>query len=94
MHNSPGRCHTRRRSTDAQQLHIGPLLELADPVAQIGSEASDLLAQSRQPTSTDLVEPAFRDHEGALPVIFAVEHHKDAAGVDPPEGLPRIIRMA
>ena len=95
MHNSPGRCHARKRSTDTlNSLTSDQSFSSVDPVAQVGSEARDLLPQSRQATSTDLVEPAFRDHEGALPVIFAVEHHKDAAGVDPPEGLPRIARTA
>ena len=78
----------------AQQLDIGPIPQLVDPVPQVGSEARDLLTQRRQTTSMDLVEPAFGDHVGALPVIFAVEHHKDAAGVDPPEGLPWILRTA
>jgi hypothetical protein len=95
MHNNPGRCHARKRSTDTlNSFTSDQSLQLVDPVAQVGSEARDLLPQSRQTTSTDLVEPAFRDHEGALPIIFAIEHHKDAAGVDPPEGLPWILRTA
>jgi hypothetical protein len=91
MHNNPGLVpHAQAIHRYAQQLHIGPIVQLADSVAQVGSEARDLLPQSRQTTSTDLLEPAFRDHAGALPIICAVEHHKDAAGIDPPEGLPRI----
>ena len=39
-------------------------------------------------------EPALRDHERALPVISAIEHHEDAAGVDPAQGLFRIGRAA
>src|SRR6185369_13036914 len=69
----------------AQKLDIGPILQLVHPVAQVWSEACDLLPQSRLSTSTNLVKPALRDHVGALPVVFAVEHHKDAAGVDAPK---------
>src|ERR1700739_4241128 len=78
----------------AQQFDIGPIPQFVDSVAQVWSETRDLLPQSRQATRTDLVEPAFRDDERALPVISAVEHHKDAAGVDPPEDLSRIDRTA
>ena len=95
MHSNPGRCHARKRSTDTlNSFTSDQSFRLVDPVAQVGSETRDLLLESRQATGTDIVKPAFRDHEGALPIIFAVEHHKDAAGVDPPKGLPRILRTA
>ena len=79
---------------DGQQLDIGPVAEFTDAVAQIGRQTHDFLAKGRQAGPMNPFEPALRDHERALPVISAIEHHEDAAGVDPAQGLFRIGRAA
>jgi hypothetical protein len=78
--------------SDSQQLDIGPIAEFADAIAEVGGETRDLPAEGGQPALAYLIEPSLRDHIRALPIIFAIEHHKDPAGIDPTQGLSGIGR--
>src|SRR5215469_8867877 len=78
---------------NAQQLDVGPIAQLVDAIVEVRDKASDFFAQRGQAAAPYLVVAAFRNDEGALPILAAVEHYKDAAGIDPPERLSRIVRM-
>src|SRR5215472_4674379 len=77
---------------NAQQLDIGPIAQLVDAIAEERDKSSDFLPQRGQAAVAYLVVAAFRNDEGALPILATVEHHKDAAGVDPAERLSRVVR--
>jgi len=76
--------------SDSQQLDVGPIVEFTDAIAEIGGKARDLPAEGRQAALAYLIEPSLRDHVCALPIVLAIEHHEDPAGIDPAQGLPGI----
>ena len=75
-----------------QQLHVVPGREFVHPVAQKRREPHDVGAERLEPARVHLIDAALRDDEGALPVVVAVQHDEDAAGVDAAERLPGIVR--
>lgn len=75
---------------NGQELDIAPLAERADAVARQGDEPPDLVAQGWQSSSSDIFGVSFRDDIRALPIIPAVDHHQDPAGIEAAEGLLRI----
>jgi hypothetical protein len=79
-------------NSNSQQLDVGSIVEFADAIAEAGSEARDLPAEGRQAALAYLIEPSLRDHVRALPIVLAVEHHEDPAGIDPAQGLSGIGR--
>src|SRR6516164_2481223 len=78
--------------SDSQQLDVGPIVQFADAIAEVGGEARDLRAEGCQTSLADLIEPSLWDHERALPVVLAIEHHEDPTGIDPAQGLSWIGR--
>src|SRR5260221_6863596 len=79
--------------SDGEQLDVAPVAQLLEPRAVERGEPGDLLAQGGEAALADLLEAALADDEGALPVIAAVEHHQDAAGVDAAQRLRRGVRV-
>lgn len=65
-----------------QQLDLVPVVQLLNPIAEQRHERPDSIAERRQAARADVVDSAFRDHERALPVVVAVDHHEDDAGVE------------
>ena len=75
-----------------QQLHIVPDREFLHAVAQIRRQPHDLGAERLQPARVHLVDAALGNDERALPVVVAIQHDEDAAGVDAAERLAGIVR--
>src|SRR5580765_8369918 len=70
---------------DGEQLHIVPVVELRDAVAEEGCDADDVALETGEPALADTIEPALADHKGALPVIAAVKGHQHPAIIDAPQ---------
>ena len=75
----------------AQQLDVVPVAQFGGAVAQVRGEPGDFIAESRQAALLNLGIAALGNDIGALPIVFAVQHHQDATGVDTPQGLRRIV---
>jgi hypothetical protein len=75
-------------NSNSQQLDVGSIVEFAEA----GSEARDLPAEGRQTALAYLIEPSLRDHVRALPIVLAIEHLEDPAGIDRAQGLSGIDR--
>src|SRR5262249_8703241 len=56
-------------------------------IVQVRCETGDFSAQEFETSAADFLDPPFPDDKGALPIVLAIEHHKDAAGVKPAKGL-------
>jgi hypothetical protein len=73
---------------NSQQLDVRPVGEFANATAQIRGKTHNLVTKGSQAALAYLIEPSFRDHIRALPVVPAmIEHHEDSAGIDPAQGL-------
>ena len=79
---------------DGQELDVLPAADLGDPVAQERRGRRDTLAQGVEASGLRGLEAALRDHERALEVVAAVEHHEHLARVEPNGQLGRIVRAA
>src|SRR5205814_4701 len=74
-----------------KQLDLRPIAQLRHTVAEKSGEGGDVVLKLRQPARFYLAEAAFRDDETALPVIAAIEQHKQLAMLEKTERLLRII---
>ena len=76
---------------DRQKADLIPIAQLFYAVAQERRETCYFRAKRFQPSPADFVSRPFRDHEGTLPVVVAVEQDKNFPLVNMAKGLPRII---
>ena len=83
MHSRPGRLQ-RRGSVHlhGQQLHVVPARDLGDAVGDERHDPRHVAAKGVQARLAQAIDRAFRDHEAALPVVPAVEHHEEASRGD------------
>src|SRR6185437_13189968 len=66
-----------------QQLYVVPAFDLGHPLANIeGRHLAHDLAEVVETAGLDLLDAAFRNDEGALPVIAAIQHHHHATALD------------
>ena len=78
---------------DGQQLEIVDGRELVQPVGDLGRQAGDRGPDLLDALATHPLGRALGDDEGALPVVAAVEHHQDAAGIEAAQHLVRVARL-
>ena len=76
---------------DGQKTDFIPIAQLCYAISQERCQTGDFLAERFQPSLSDFVGCAFRNHERTLPVIVAIEQNQNFALVDMAKGLPRII---
>ena len=77
---------------DGQQLHVVPRREFVHAVPQKRRKPHDVGAEGIQSARMHLVDAALWNDEGALPVVAAIQHDEDAAGIDVAERLSGIVR--
>ena len=80
-----------------QQLDGVPVLELADAIGEEWDDRGDRLTEPVNPiapVAAELLVAAFRDDEGALPVVAALQHHEHMTVADVSKHLRRIVRAA
>jgi hypothetical protein len=94
MHSSPAGASAAAVDGHGQQLHVVPITQLADAVAQHGLDFHDALAQRVEAARLEVVEAALGDHVGALPVVAAIEHHQDVTGLEPAQHRALIAGIA
>jgi hypothetical protein len=63
---------------DGQQLDLIPVLEVVDPVGEDGRDLRNAAPERRQSGAFDFFGCTLANHEGALPVVAAIEHDDDA----------------
>ena len=79
---SPGRYQrVSRSSLTRQQMQVGDLVELARGRAR-GAAAATSSRIASMPARLIFLGRALRDHEGALPIIAAVDHHEQPPALD------------
>src|SRR5690348_6633707 len=76
---------------DGQELDILPVLELPDAVANERRKPRNFRAEARNPAPAEFVIATLPDDEGALPIVAAVEHYENMAGIEPAEHLRLVV---
>src|ERR1041385_7879418 len=77
-----------------EQFDLIPVVDFARAVFQEWGDGNDVLAKSFHAASLDLCERAFANYEGALPILFTIQHHQNLAGNETSEHLAGIARLA
>ena len=79
---------------DGQHADLLPVLQFIDAIAKEWFDRCNLLAKCRQAALPHLVGGALWNYEGALPVIFAIQHHQHSSSLDVPKCLAAVFRLA
>jgi len=77
-----------------EQADVFPVAEFIDAIAQERDQAGDLFAEGGEAAVADFVGGALGDHEGTLPIVFAIEQDHQSAAIDVAEGLAGVIGAA
>src|SRR5215471_14187750 len=99
--------HRMGRVTDTEQTRAIPLAQVIDQhrqepdlfpvsnllraVLQKWRDRKDVVPEGIDAAAFDLFEHALANHEGALPVFVAIQHHQDLAGNKSAEHLTRVV---
>src|SRR5581483_6435029 len=68
-----------------QQVYLLPVLQLGDAIGKKRRYPRDLGAERRQAVAPNPVEAALANHEGALPVLAAIDEQENPAELDAAE---------
>src|SRR5438445_1229810 len=77
-----------------EQLDVSPIPQLRNPISQERIHLHDITPECVDTATLDLRESAFLDHQPALPVIAAIQHHEDPPEIDAAEHLLRIAGLS
>jgi hypothetical protein len=78
---------------DGEQLQVVPGGDLLEAIRKFRIEPGDGSAKCVEAPAAELLEAAFRDDIGALPIIAAVERDEYHAGLDAAEQLRGVARV-
>lgn len=68
-----------------EKLYLVPIAQRIDTVAHDGRKCGEFVAKTLQALLLNLVKSSFANHKSALPIILAIEHDEDFAGISSPE---------
>ncbi len=92
MHSSPGAYQRFKRSTATVSSFTSSHEAISRTrVRKLGVQRDNGQAEGLKPFAAQFIEAALGDDEGALPIIAAVDHDEEAAGLDTAEAVGAIV---
>src|SRR5262245_42375886 len=77
---------------DGQQLDLRPVIQLREALGEKLAQLEDVILQSGESASFDLIQAALRNGQSGLKIRAAIEQHEELAVAEESKRLLRIIR--